>query len=731
MDGRDLLLSSAALMNDLSHKRRADALALGLALTLAFAYAMPALMAVYHGEVRSLRVEHSETLSLTTYGRWWILAPHHFMTDAFSGDLATFYNFLSDALLNAGGTLTGLSPMAFQALVYAPFLGFLMIWGGYQALAGVVADRMTAALAAGIAAFTVDPSLSRLVLDHATHDHLTLLLHVPFHAVALGNGQSLGWTLFLPATALLFRAREDFTPRRGIAHGLLFGLMFLVHTLTFMNVAFVAAAYLTVRRLLERPFGRRHQVWAAGMVVILAVFAWFAWIRPPQTFLVLAALWVLTMAWLFLTDTDPRFYLWSFLPAAVVAFPYALHLARNARYLPGRDGTMGHVPAFHILLFFVLQWMLVAAAWRWAPRTTALRWATVMLAANLFLAANHLWAWGNHPYRFAINLVFPLGVIAAIGLRHAPRAVAWTLGLGLIAAALPPTVGAARNDRLFARITTGSVGTQPFLDTIRTVTDAEPDRNARLLTPPEFHYPDGVVQSATILNFSSLPGFVADYRYVLWSERHLNRLQLFCFLFPSYPHYDAHTQLRACEHSGAPVLFDIVDRRIDTAVLPVYGIRYGAAVGFPFSGPLADAAQVNGWPLLAHDGTYRFHRVGAAVLPGVARAERGTYSRSGFTVTVEISDPGLQRIVIGGRVLHDRAPRLVVDGHEVSPGARSNSWLVANVELSAGRHLLELPRECAHWQDESDFVYFLAVVQEQEAGRYFKDRSAAPAAPRS
>jgi hypothetical protein len=711
-------------MNDRSSERRAEALALALAAAFALAYILPALVLIAHGaEVRALRVEHGETLSLTTYGRWWILPPHHFITDALSGDLDTFYNFLSDALLNAGSVLTELPPMAFQALIYSPLLAFLFVWGGYRALAVALEDRMTAALAAGIAAFTVNPSLSRLLLGEAAHDALIRLVHVPFHALALGSGQALGWVLFLPATAMLYAARERFTPRRAMAHGILFGLLFLAHTLTFINAAFVGVAYLMVRRWNERPTGWRGGIWTAGTIALVAVFAWRAWVQPPHSFLVLASLWILAMALLFATDTDWRFYLWSYVPAAIVALPYALHLARNARYLAGRDGTVAAVPPFSLLLSFLLQWLLAAAAARWVPRTAGLRWAAVMLGATLFLAENHLWAWGNHPYRFAINLVFPLAILAAYALRHAPRPVAWTLGVALIGAALPWTVATARNQRLLAPLAAVDRESQQFLDSIRRATDAEPDREARMLTPPEFFYPEGIVQSASILGSSSLRGFIPDYRYVLWNERYLNRLALFCFLF-RYPHYDMHTGLRACDLSGDPKTFDITDRRIKTEVLPVYDIRYGAALGHPFSGPLADVAQANRWPLLAQAGDFRFHRVGATTLTGVARLSPGTYSSSGFTVAVDVDEPGLQRIVIGGRKLHDRAPSVTIDGREIAVRERNAHWIIGHAELAAGRHELALPRASAQWAEESDFVYFLAVVTEKDSALYFRDRTA-------
>ena len=243
-------------------------LALGAALTLALSFAAPALqVAVQTGGIAGIHIGHAETFSLTTYGRWWVWPPHHFMTDGFSGDLATFYNFLSDTLLNLGAAVTGLAPMTFQAFVYGPLLGFLFVWLGYLSLASALRDRWTAALAAAIAAFTVDPWFARPLLGQGADD-LVLMLHFPFHALGLGNGQSLGWVLFFPATCLLFTARERFTPRRATLHGVCLGLLFLAHTLTFINVACIEITYLTVRRALSTSRDRPWVVWAGGMVVL-------------------------------------------------------------------------------------------------------------------------------------------------------------------------------------------------------------------------------------------------------------------------------------------------------------------------------------------------------------------------------------------------------------------------------------------------------------------------------
>jgi hypothetical protein len=224
-----------------------------------------------------------------------------------------------------------------------------------------------------------------------------------------------------------------------------------------------------------------------------------------------------------------------------------------------------------------------------------------------------------------------------------------------------------------------------------------------------------------ILNASSLPGFVPDYRYILWPERHRNRLALFCFLFP-YPHEEVHTQLHACDGSYEPTLFEIVDRRIRTTALPLYRIGYAVSIGPPFNFELPGRAAENQWPLVATTPDRHFlYKVTSPDLPGVARASPGVFDEWGFRVDLEVRADGRHLIVLGGRKLAERAPRVVVDGRELAPVARDSSWIVAEAPLSAGRHTLALPRAHAQWREECDFVYFLAAIDERWVSRYFVD----------
>jgi len=78
------------------------------------------------------------------------------------------------------------------------------------------------------------------------------ILHAPFHVISLGTSQSLGWVLLLPSLALSHLAYRDFSRTRALGAGLLLGVLFYSHTLTFVNVAAAQLAYLVVANALER-----------------------------------------------------------------------------------------------------------------------------------------------------------------------------------------------------------------------------------------------------------------------------------------------------------------------------------------------------------------------------------------------------------------------------------------------------------------------------------------------
>ncbi len=80
--------------------------------------------------------------------------------------------------------------------------------------------------------------------------------------------------------------------------------------------------------------------------------------------------------------------------------------------------------------------------------------------------------------------------------------------------------------------------------------------------------------------------------------------------------------------------------------------------------------------------------------------------------------PGPHLVVLGGRRLATRAPRVLLDGRPLETGRRSTNWAVFEAELPAGTHVLELPSHEGGPDPEADYLYFAAVVRRDGAERY-------------
>jgi hypothetical protein len=347
-------------------------------------------------------------------------------------------------------------------------------------------------------------------------------------------------------------------------------------------------------------------------------------------------------------------------------------------------------------------------------------WVSALLASTAFLAVNHLWHWGNHPYRFAIHLLFPLSILAALGLRDAPRPLAAILGAWLGAVCLFDAGSFALSRPVAVRFRVAEAERAAFLVTVREVTSREEGTGARLLAPLELTYPRGLVQATTLMNYSRLPTFVPDYRHVLWRERYYNRVGLFCFLFPGYPSDDYPFGRRACDEAldPEPELVRILDPRLRTTILPVYRLGYAAALGRPFSGHLERVGPSYGWPVVTRAGNGILVRTDTAHLPGLARLGPLASAPATLQIGVTPDAPGPHLVVLGGRRLANRAPRILLDGRPLEDGRRSPNWAVFETELSAGDHVLELPSHEDGPDPEAEYLYFAAAVRRDVAVRY-------------
>ena len=131
----------------------------------------------------------------------------------------------------------------------------------------------------------------------------------------------------------------------------------------------------------------------------------------------LAALGTLALAATFFVDPNKRSYLWSYGAAALLALPYVLLLVRHSGALASMQGGWNQVQMMTVGLtgfglFFAAYLLAAALGYRWTRDRALLVALSAFLAANAFLAVNHLWGWSNHPYRYAIHLLFPLTILA-------------------------------------------------------------------------------------------------------------------------------------------------------------------------------------------------------------------------------------------------------------------------------------------------------------------------------
>ncbi len=697
--------------------------AVGSAILVALLYVSPVLRDVVRtGLDWPIWLNHPEGVSLTTYGKWWVLPPHHYLSDGSSGEFPIYTYFLSDTLINVIAELGHWPAMTVQAVIYGPLLGFAFLLLNYLSIAAVVRDSRVALWASLMISLGGNSSFLNRP-DPVSGFPLNFILHVPFHTLSLGTAQSLGWVLFLPCLSLTHLAYRHFSVPRAIASGALLALLFQTHTLTFVNAAFVQLVYLILANALERPRDRHFWAWLLALGLVIAVFAYLAATRHLVSFVSLVALGALALAATFAFDSNKRFYLWSYGTVALVAAPYLLLLARHARVLAAvQDAEVQRaaVGLVGVALFFAAYGLAAALAYLSYRNRPVLIWVSAMLGATLFLAFNHVWHWSNHPYRFAIHFIFPLGILAALGLRHGRRLIAAALGAWLGGMCLLNVGNFLAGKRIWVSFRAGEPERAAFLQTVRQTTASLEGTGLRILAPAEVGYPRGVYQAAMLMNYSRIQAYNPDYRRLLWRERYNNRMGLFCFLFPGYPNYDLQFNRRACEEDLGPdpELFEIRDPRLKTTILPLYSIGLAGAPAKPFATFLKEASARYEWSLVVETDSSALLMTTVPSLPGVARLLAGDSTATTLSIRFEVTTPGSHVVILGGRKLADRAPRIVLDGRELGDGRRSGNWAVFFADLGSGQHRLDLPSHDSGPDPESDYLYFAALIHRDWASRY-------------
>jgi hypothetical protein len=407
----------------------------------------------------------------------------------------------------------------------------------------------------------------------------------------------------------------------------------------------------------------------------------------------------------FLLDSHKAFYVWTYGTAAVVAAPFLVSIGPHLGAISVGNATT--VGVRDIILFFSVYLLATGYVFASYPNRPVLVWLAACLGVTLFLGFNHAWGWDNHPYRFIIHLLFPLAIGTAIAVHTLPRRLAAALGVWLIGLAVFNVTNFARGQRVYVNINPGTLAEAKFLTGVRAATEGFDGSYDRILNGAG-EDDASLAGSALMLNYSKIPGFVPDYRYIVDHEQYLNRLATFCSLIPAY--------VCTPEPRPHPDIFRVIDARLWGTIAAVYRIRLAGSIGTPFAAMLRQAANTYGWRVIAQEAPDAvLYRVRQTPMEGVARIGSGRSDGDRIAIEFSVEHAGEQFILIGGRDRATGSPDTIVDGKRTESVSGSSDWAVRKVRLAAGKHQLTLRQPSAR-----DQLFFLNIIAATKLSRYVR-----------
>jgi hypothetical protein len=687
----------------------------GCLLILVGVFAGPQLIDLLHGN--AVTVKHLEAVSLSLYGRFH---GHALLTDPYSGEFPTFYNFLSDRIINLLALISGLPAFWTQAVIFVPLLTLLLFLGSYWSVRAIGAERKVALLASILVCASAETPLVHFLYPFLERwsglPAPTGVLIPPAAAIGVASAQGSGWTIFLPVLAALYIARRpEVTPAvgalRGFFAGAFLGLACLVHTLTFLHLGTICSLYLAVETIVSRARDGRFIDATVRVIAVVfaAVFVAFLSSKNGLSMANFVVFWSACFA-ISVRDTRSLLFLFSYgLGAVTVASPFLYQIWELSLNVNRFDSYDSPVPKVEFTLFYLahlLCCLVVLLNARRLGRSDVLIWLVVMLVASLALGYGKIFGFQNHEYRFLTNLIIPLSVLAAF-IIAVPPSRSQRFAIYLVLPLL--VVGVARN--LWAIVTplpamversvggfasySGVISLPPgasaLLERVRTETSSSPA--SRLLLPPEYSYPQQAYRNGLVLAVSQVPGFIADPRFIVWSDLYADRVSVFCSLFPGYAHFDAHTLLHLCEQAPedlVPGFLTLTKPSASTDVLSLYGIELMALLRGDHDRYLANRAAQLGMTLIHNADGGMLWRNSPMVNPDRLAFGAASYQEPSMLLPVNAPAAGTYLIVLAGRSLSTRVRQFRSTGSNVTSHAFGEDAIVLQVDLPAGPGQLTL-----------------------------------------
>ena len=671
-----------------------------------FIFAGPQITDFWHGTADSVR--HIESVSLSLYGRFHGAA---LVTDAYSGEFPTYYNFLSDWLINLIAHVTALPPFEAQAVIYVPLLITLLFLGAYLSMRALDVERgvalFTAVLVVGAGETPFVHYLYPILTRFSGVSQASGNLIPPAESMGVASSQDLGWVLFLPVLSSLYCAKKGDRALITFFAGALLGVCCLAHTLTFLQLATTVSVYVAadgIASLIRAGRMGNAMVRAGAIVVVLALMV----VRGKMAGLSMLS-FVIFWSCCFLASLvdarSVRFTAVYGVGAAIVASPYALQiwqLSLQAGRFEEVD-SYARVSTTEFILFhlvYIASVVIVLLNARRLGRPDRLIWLTVMLLVSVGMGLG-MFGLNSHAYRFWTNAIIPFALFAGFSLA-VPSSLSRRIVIGLLVPLL--LIGVVRdlwvvNYPLPQAIskTVGTVesysgarslppGAPALLDHLREQTASLPS-GSRLLVPPEYDYPQQAYRNGLMLAVSSVPSFVSDPRYIMWQDLYADRVAVFCSLFPAYPHFDMHTKARHCNETPkqlAPGYLDLIDVRAAPAVLALYRIKLLALLQGPPADTVIEQAQRLGLkPIYDGSGSMLWSTTSE---PDQDRLSFGAarYSEPDMSIPIVAPQAGRYIVVLAGRAIATRVRQIRSGQEPLELHSLGADAIAVSVDLLAG-----------------------------------------------
>jgi hypothetical protein len=299
---------------------------------------------------------HQEGVSLTRtkddlkYG----LAP----VDVFSKEFPIVYNFLGDYVLGYISDVAGKPPYVIQSFLYPKLLATFFLLLNFISIYLITKNKLASLLTTLLLMFTSDIIYFDALYKVIDPDIVGFKsrMHLPSITMSLGVDQSVGWLMFFPVIASAYLARKHSWLGLYILSGIGLGLLFQIHTLTFINVMTIVAVWFLIDRSPE-------QASILGLRLIVFLLLFIGWTLFSGRFGVVqfVVLWCCAFAISIRERKDILRLLVMGLTAAAVSYQFIRSLINSYEIKGGLDILVDSRIDYKLVLsYYLIYWCLFA-----------------------------------------------------------------------------------------------------------------------------------------------------------------------------------------------------------------------------------------------------------------------------------------------------------------------------------------------------------------------------------